>query len=274
MKRDWTLHPVHPGGTDLDATTQLFSILLVITALAMIMVVGVAVSGRVRRQRTLPAKRAIPAYDALPGYVGLSIESNRPLHLSLGSAGIGGLSTMLTLVSTELFYQVARRAAIGDIPPLVTMSDASALPIAQDTLRRAYRTRNRVDFYRYTSARWYPSGGRSLAYAAALTALTGDNDMAANVLAGSFGSELALIMESGERRRIPSLAVSDQLEGQAVAYAFSEHVLIGEEIFTAGAYLEDNPSQIAEFIVQDALRYVVVAGLLLLLASRLLAVGG
>jgi hypothetical protein len=233
------------------------------------MAVSVIVTQFIRRRKDLFALRPIPAFSRLPVLVGESIESNRPLHLSLGSAGIGGASTLLTVVSAELFYQVAQRAAIGDISPVLTLSDASALPIGQDILRRAYQSRGLLDRFHYSSVRWYPNGNRSLAFAAALTGLMGDDQVASNVFAGSFGAELALLLEAATRRNLPTVAASDQLDGLAVAYALADDVLLGEEVFTAGAYLGGSPSQIAGVVTTDVLRWLLIGGIFALMILTL-----
>jgi hypothetical protein len=237
-----------------DGTTQIITVLI----LLLTMVVSVIVTQFVRRRRNLYALRPIPAYTALPLVVGEAIEANRPIHVSFGSAGLGGSTTPLTLASAELLYQTAERAAIGGVAPILTVSDPTAIPLGQDTLRRAYQSRGLMDNYRRGSVRWYPAGARSLAFAAALTATLGDDKVSANILIGSFGAELALVAEASIRRDRTVIASSDQLEGQAVAFAMADYPLIGEEIFTAGAYLGDSPSQTAGVVTQDVLRWLLI----------------
>jgi hypothetical protein len=241
-----------------DGTTQIITVLI----LLLTMVVSVIVTQFVRRRRDLYALRMIPAYRALPLVVGEAIEANRPVHVSFGSAGIGGSATPLTLASAELLYQTAERAAIGGVAPILTVSDPTAIPLGQDTMRRAYESRGLLDNYRRGSVRWYPAGARSLAFAAALTATLGDDRVSANILVGSFGSELALVAEASARRDRTIIATSDQLEGQAVAFVMADYPLIGEEIFTAGAYLGESPSQVAGVVTQDVLRYLLIAAIL------------
>lgn len=243
----------------MDGTIQIITVLI----LLLTMVVSVIVTQFVRRRRDLYALRPIPAYRALPLVVGEAIEANRPIHVSFGSAGLGGGTTPLTLASAELFYQTAERAAIGGVSPILTVSDPTAIPLGQDTLRRAYQSRGLLDSYQGGSVRWYPAGARSLAFAAALTATMGDDRVSANILVGSFGSELALVAEASARRDRTIIASSDQLEGQAVAFAMADYPLIGEEIFTAGAYLGDSPAHIAGVVTQDVLRLVLVLAILI-----------
>jgi hypothetical protein len=234
-----------------DSTTQVSAVLILLLTL----VVNVIFTRRRRQAFTL---RNLPAYAMITPTVGASIEANHPLHLSYGSAGIGGNNTVLALASSELFYQVARRAAIGDASPIITTSDSSSLPLAQDTLRRAYASQNLLSRYRNSNARWYPAGARSMAFAVAIAAMLRDDDVHANVLAGSFGIELALITDTAMRRDQDIFAVSDQPEGQAIAFAMSTEPLIGEEVFAAAAYLDDDPRASAHAASMDVLRWLLI----------------
>jgi hypothetical protein len=250
-----------------DSTTQTLTAIILTIAMA----ISVVVTQFIRRRRDLYVLRDILTYKNIPLMVGKAVEANRPILVSLGSSGLGGSTTLLSLASAELFYQIAARAAIGGVSPILAVSDASALPLGQDTLRRAYASRGMLGRYQGDSVRWYPGGGRSLAFAAALTATLGDDDVSSTVLAGSFGPELALVGEAAARRNQGFIATSDQLEGQAVAYGMSDRALIGEEIFAAGAYLGGSPSQVASIVTLDILRLVLIVALVIPTA---IAVGG
>ncbi len=242
-----------------ETTLQVYSGLI---ALATALLVFVA---RIWRRR---AQRRIAGLERLPAWTGRAIETNRPLHLSFGSAGIGGDNTPLALAGAELFHQIIEGAEAGDAPPMMSMSEAMSLPLAQDTARRAWKRGDHL-----ARLRWLPSGRRSLAFAAALTDTARNEEPAAHVLAGSFGPELALILDSAERRGQPSLAASDQLAGQAVAFALADEALIGEELFAAPAYVSDDRRAGSDAVVMDLWRAFVIIGVtiaLLLQFSQLM----
>jgi hypothetical protein len=260
-----------------DVTTQTYLVLVLLAALVISTIARLVI----RRRVGFYPLRPIPAYTRLPTAIGAAIEANRPLHLSFGSAGLGGQQTPLALATADLAYHAARAAAIGDTPPLITVSNGSVLPLAQDTLRRAYASRGMLARYPRGSVQWYPQGARSLAFAAALTGVMADNRALVNVLAGSFGPEMALPAEAAARQRQQLFASSDQLEGQAVAYALADAPLLGEELYVAGAYLGDEPSRQAMVVTLDTLRLalVVLLGVLVLVsvaepALRGLGIGG
>lgn len=250
-----------------DSISVVFSISILLLTLFLI-----AIFSR-RRKNPFPLRR-ITAYERVAALVGRSIEADRPLHISLGSAGIGGANTLLALAGAEMAYQIALQTAIGDQSPIVTTSEGSALPLAQTALRDAYRTRNLPNRYRFSSARWYPSGSRSLAFAAAITAMMADDKVAGNVLTGSYGAELALILANSTRRSTPSIAVSNQLSGQAVAVALADHPLIGEEIFVSTPYLDNQGARAAGAVVMDVLRWLLILAMLGGLAATIANNGG
>jgi hypothetical protein len=86
-----------------------------------------------------------------------------------------------------------------------------------------------------------------------------DEDVSANILTGHFGAEVALLTEAGERSSSLTVAGSDSLPAQAVLYATSDEPLLGEEIFGAGAYLGAGPAHSASLHMQDVLRWLLVA---------------
>ena len=244
----------------MDATVQTISILLIVLAFATL-AIG---SQFVRRKRSAFPLRAIPGYQRLPDQIGLAIEEGRGLHVSLGGAGVGGGSTTSALAANELLYQITLRASVGGTVPAATMSEATALPMAYGTLQAALRRRGAVPRAAFDPAvQWYAGGARSLAFAAAITGAMANERSAYNAFAGSFGPELALPLLASQRARAASLATSDQLEGQAVAWVMADQALLGEEVYAAGAYLGDRASALGGVIAQDVLRSVIILFLII-----------
>ncbi|QPC83485.1 hypothetical protein G4Y79_03630 [Phototrophicus methaneseepsis] len=233
-----------------------------------IIVVTFAVSLIVRRRKPAPL-RPISAYSVLPTLAGESIESSRPLHIGFGGASLGDENTMLALVAAEAAYYAIQPATIGDIAPILTTSETSTIPLAVDTLRRAYASRHMLASYTSTNVRWYPAGPRALAYSGALTTLAGDDRINSHVLVGRYGVELSLVLASAGRRGLTTIATSSTLEGQAVAYAMADHALIGDEIFGGAAYLSGSAHLANRNLTIDLLRWALIIAMLLLLAANL-----
>ena len=220
-------------------------------------------AGRFIVRRFRPYMRPIPAYERLPVLAADAVESAQRIHFSLGSSAIGETSTVAALVSAEIVYRLAERLAISRQMPLVTLSNPMTLPLAQDTLRRAYEYRRTMDRYRSSAAAWYPQGPRSLAFAAGVASLAADADVESHIVLGRFGPELALIGEGALRHEQGMIAHSDLVEGQAVAFAQADELLIGEELYVGPGYLNGTALERGSVFAQDMLRWLVILGIVL-----------
>lgn len=232
-----------------ETTLQVYSVLFVLATVVM----AFAARAFLLRRR---AQRQIAGLSAIPRWAEQAIESNRPLHLAFGSAGVGEDNTAAALAGAEFFHHAIERVGAGDASPIASTSAAATVPLAQDTLRRGWRRDGTL-----TRTQWFPHGRRSIGYAAAVSAVIESERPSAHIFAGSFGPELALMLDSADRRGQGSLAVSDQLPGQAVAYAMADEVLIGEELFAAAAYFADEGRAPADAIVMDIWRALLIAGM-------------
>jgi hypothetical protein len=250
----------------LDTATGIITIIILLLAF----VVSVVATQVVRARRDAVILRHIPAYARMPALVSESIESDRPVHFSFGSAVAGGATTPLLLANAEGFSLLAQRAVVGIRTPLMTTSEVATLPLAYDILRRAYRRRQRLDQFNVGAVQWYPEGSRSLAFAAAVSTVASDYRVGAHFLTGSFGIELALMMDAAERRNQPVIAASDQIDGQAIAYALSDETIIGEEMFASGAYLGGGAAQTGGIVALDVLRVFLILALVIMTADQLM----
>ncbi|MEM9951840.1 MAG: DUF6754 domain-containing protein [Chloroflexota bacterium] len=224
--------------------------------------------------------RRLGAFDQVMKMTGASVESNRSVHVSVGSTTIGDDTTMVAMMGSEFIYYMTREVAIGDAPPIFTVTEGATLPYAIDTLRHAYeaegnlRGYNGLNIFSKTpiSTRWYPTGRRSLAFAAALMSMQADDQLTGNALLGRYGIELSLILDAAHRNDVPTIAGSDHLDGQAVAYAMADDALIGEEILTASGYLSDGYRLQKRNFAIDLMRGLVVVAIIILVIYNV--VGG
>jgi hypothetical protein len=213
--------------------------------------------------------RDIPAFRNLRRAVGLSVEAGKRLHLSLGWGSMSGLQAASAFLGLSVLQRVARAASISDRPPVATSGEGTISILSQDSLRGVYRNMGVISQFDPYSAQL--TGVSPFSYAAGAMPVIFDQQVAANVLAGHFGSEVALITDAGERSGGLTLAGSDNIPGQAVLYAAAQEPLIGEELYAAGAYLQAGPTHIASLRAQDVLRWIII--LLILVGAALKFLG-
>ncbi len=220
--------------------------------------------GRFIVRRLQVQMRTINAYAMLPELAADAVESANRVHLSMGSSALGASGTLSALVSAEVIYRMAQRFAVSRHLPLLTVSEPLTLPLAQDTLRRAYEFRRSTAHFRTSAAAWIPYGPRSLAFAAGAASLAADADVSSTIALGGFGYELALIGESAILNDQDLIAHSNLVEGQAVAYAQADHMLLGEELYVGPAYLGGSALERGGVFALDALRWLVIVGILVI----------
>ncbi len=238
-----------------------------LTVVLLVIAFAATLVGRFVVRRFGMRLRRIPAYEALPLLTADAVESNHRLHFSLGQSALVGESTVSALVGAELFYRLAARLAVAEQTPTLSLAHPLTLPLAQDTLRRAYEHRQHLEKWRSRLAAWYPEG---IAFAAGVASLSADRHDHSLVLLGRYREELALLGEGALRHDQRMIAHSDWVEGQAVAFAQAAHVLLGEELYVGSAYLGGNALERGGVLALETLRWLVIAGIVIELLQTLL----
>jgi hypothetical protein len=211
------------------------------------------------RRKSHPVFRDIPAFTRLRQAVGLVVEDGSRLHVSLGRGSLTTPQSASALAGLALLHRLADLTSAGDQPPIATSGDAPLAILSQDTLQAASKFSDRTASD--------PAGGRltgltPFSYAAGAIPAIRDEKVSANVLMGNFGIEVALLTDAVERENTFVVAGSDNLTAQAVIYAGAQEPLVGEEIFAAGAYVDSSSLHSASLTVQDILRWLVIAAIL------------
>lgn len=220
------------------------------------------------RQREGLSLRKIPAFARLNRAIGLAVEAGSRLHISLGRGVILSTQSAVGYVGLSILERIARSTSISDRPPIATSGEGTLGILSQDTQRAAARHLG-VD---YDPMRGRVTGLSPFSYAAGTLLTIQEEDMGANMLIGSFGSEVGLITDAAERMESMTLGGTDDLTGQAVLFATAQEPLIGEETFAGGAYLGAGGMHKASLYVQDILRWVLIALIILGAFLKLLGV--
>jgi hypothetical protein len=203
--------------------------------------------------------REIPAFSRLIHGIGQAVEKGKRVHVSIGWGNIIGPRGPIAFAGLSLLDRITHSTILSDRPPVATAGEGSLAILAQDTVRRiAFDRGGELD----------PTAGRVTgltpwSYAAGTLSVVHEEGVEANVLVGSFASEIGLVAEAGERERSFSLAGTDNLTGQAVLFAAAQEPLIGEEAFAGGAYLGLGNMHTASLKVQDLFRWLLIAIILI-----------
>lgn len=244
---------------------------LLITGIVVV-VMGLLVffTWRLQRRGSTLFLRPLPPYTLLKGKVGHAVESGSQLHITLGRASLTSVATPTSLAALTILDTLAKDGCANGTPPLATVGDATLLPAAQSSLLYAYSRAQFTSGFQPGAAQFLANDTDAFPYAAGVTNVIHQDKVSSTVAVGRFGAELALITAAGERQQGEQVIGADDPLALALATAVSPHVLIGEELLAAGAYLEGQPSQLASVQVQDVLRLVVILVLVVTAVYRLL----
>jgi len=215
-----------------------------------------------------PPLRPLPGFTLLNDFVGQAVESGRTLHVSLGAKGIGGASTADTMAGLMALERLAEQAVATGLRLVVTISDPSLLPIAQDTLRRSYERRGYPQGYDPLQVRYIAPD--TIAYAAGVMGVLEREDVVASAMIGGFGDEFLLMGEKGAQKGVQQIGGASSPGTLPFVYASMDEALLGEEIYAGGGYLSSKPSHLGSLMAQDWLRSAIILAIILGVAIRTL----
>jgi len=200
--------------------------------------------------------RSIPAFNALQGVTARAIETGKAVHIALGLGGITGDVTADSLAGLSTLEYLADQSAAAGVPPIVTIADPTLLPLARDVIRRPFVTGQEEGDNATRQVRWIAP--EPAAYAAGVMGVLGVEAVDANVMIGGFGDEYLLMAEAARRRKITQIGGASDPNVAPFVFATADQMLIGEEMYAAGAYLAHKPWHIGSLLAQDFIRWAVV----------------
>jgi hypothetical protein len=213
--------------------------------------------------------RHLPAFTRLRRAIDLAVEDGTRTHVALGHADITSANSAAALVGLSMLQRITQIAADSDQPPVATAGDGSLALVAQDALRGSYQSMGALNNYNHSLGR--AAGLTPFSYAAATIPIIRSEGVSANLLVGTFGSEVALITSAGSGKRVLTLAGTDNLPAQAILFATADEQLIGEELYAGGAYIDAGPMHIASLHAQDVIRLLLIFVIILSTLGGLLS---
>ena len=146
-------------------------------------------------------------------------------------------------------------------------------PVAADVVETAYKLAGKGSEYKVEDIQFLSSD--QFGYSSNYMGLLMREKPGANIMIGAYWAESMQLAETGSRvgaMQISGTAQTSQIPFFLVA---TDYCLIGEEIFSAGAYLSQEPQLIASLAGQDVGRIiatiiVVLGGLLTTVGSKLI----
>ena len=209
--------------------------------------------------------RRIPGFDALDEAVGRCTEMGRPLFYTFG---IGELDTNV-LASFDVLMYVSRQCAKTDTDIIVGNARPEVQPMTEELVRSAYVQEGKPDAYKADNVRFLNQV--QTAYMSAVLGIFERERPAANLMLGPFFAESMMIAEAGNRIGAIQIGGTGRTIQIPFFVAACDYTLIGDELFTAGAYIGRKPEQVGAVYAQD---FGKIFALIMMLIGALMATGG
>ncbi len=214
--------------------------------------------------------RVIPAFTRLEKAIFHAIEGGKRIHISAGRGGVFYQPGAATFAGLKFLKGVYLKAGLGDRPPVVSSGEPLVDILSGELVASINRVQEGAPHPDAPANQL--TGLTPFSFAGGALPAIADQDVAANVFAGHFGSELGLMIDAAEPSDAQVFAASEQFTAQAILAATVDDPLLGEELFSAGAYLNEEPEVLAGLLIQDIARWGLVFVILVGIVLRYLGV--
>lgn len=222
-----------------------------IFALGMLVLLWIFILGGMEMaKKKLPSFRKLAGLEALPEMVGRAAEMNRPIHFTTGLGSLTGTVAPQLVAGLAVLGHVSELAAKYGVRIIYSVYLAEVMPIATELMREAYLRAGKADAFNAEEQIRYLSG-EQFAYASAVQGIAERERPAANIMIGPFYAESMLFSETFFR--IGAIQLAGTARGYQIPFfaVVCDYLLIGEEIYAAGAYLSKDPIQVGSIRGQD-----------------------
>ena len=202
--------------------------------------------------------RKIPGLQALEEAVGRATEMGKSV---LFVPGISDLDQVETVTGLNLLGHVAEYTAKYETSLNVPVSKSIVMETGREICKESYLKSGRPDLY-YDDMVHYISD-EQFAYAAGVNGIMEREKPAAIFYLGKFYAESLILAETGNSIGAIQIAGTGSPSQIPFFVTACDYTLIGEEFFTASAYLSNKPELVGSIKGQDIVKLLVMIAMVL-----------
>jgi hypothetical protein len=202
--------------------------------------------------------RKIPGLQALEEAVGRATEMGKSV---LFVPGIMDLDQVETVTGLNLLGHVAEYTAKYETSLNVPVSKSIVMEAGREICKESYLKSGRPDLY-YDDMVHYISD-EQFAYAAGVNGIMEREKPAACFYLGKFYAESLILAETGNSIGAIQIAGTGSPSQIPFFVTACDYTLIGEEFFTASAYLSNKPELVGSIKGQDIVKLLVMIAMVL-----------
>jgi hypothetical protein len=204
------------------------------------------------------AMRELPGVAAIEDVISEAVSRKRPILFIAGSEDLNDIETVAGLTILD---QVARKASERGGKLQVPHLHSLVMTTAADTLQGAYASGGKPETYA-PDDNYYVSD-EQFGFVAGVCGTMARDKPAACIYFGAFFAESLALAEMGQSIGAMQIAGTGQQAQIPFLMASCDHVLVGEELFAASAYLSRDPMQIGCLAGQDLGKLIAIGAIVL-----------
>jgi hypothetical protein len=234
------------------------AIIMLVFGIIVYYLISLAKEGR------LAKLRRVPALDAIEEIVKRADELGGEVHFTTGAGertGLYGVGAAQLLAGIDVLTYVAPLTTTMDIPLSCSTGNSELIPMMQEIVRQAHRVEGKEAAFNPLSVQFWSDN--QFTHAAALMGYMERENISSLFLIGPLWAQTLLICETAASVGAVQLGGTAYTHQLAMVLAACDYCLIGEEIFAAGAYLSQEPIQLATIQAEDMMRLIIIALILI-----------
>ena len=202
--------------------------------------------------------RAIPGLKAVEEAVGRSTEMGKSV---LYVPGIMDMDQVETVAGVIILGHVSKMTSRYETSLNVPVSRSIVMKAARETVREAYTMEGRPDLFQDDMVHYLTDD--QFAYAAGVNGIMVREKPAACLYMGKFFAESLILAETGNS--IGAIQIAGTASQSQIPFFVTacDYTLIGEEFFTASAYLSNKPELVGSIKGQDIVKLLVMTAMVL-----------
>ena len=204
--------------------------------------------------------RTIPGLKALEEAVGRATEMGKSV---LFVPGISDMDQVETITGLNLLGHVAEHTARYETSLNVPVSKSIVMEAGRDICKESYLKAGRPDLYSDDMVHYISD--EQFAYAAGVNGIMEREKPAACFYLGKFYAESLMLAETGNSIGAIQIAGTGSPAQIPFFVTACDYTLIGEEFFTASAYLSNKPELLGSIKGQDIVKLLVMITMVLTL---------
>ncbi len=215
---------------------------------------GVIIAFSLRSRQWKRPLRQIAGLRAIDEAIGRATELGKPVVFTTGWGG--DIQRPTTIAALNLLRYVAAKAAAYGTRLIFPTHDPVIAETAREILQNAYRESNHPDLYRSDDVVFVSPS--QFGYAAGVDGIVARHLPGAMFLLGTFEGEALVLAETAGAHGALQIAGTDSTIQLSFFIVACDYTLIGEELFTASAYLTADERVRSSMLAQDVLRLALI----------------